>query len=104
MIWSLGDSEGLLRELREICRSGMWSKTIIVVPPVSANERRRRWEVVMDTLRSEGLATPPGSPDNALTGFVVDGRLHLVDSPRTDEVGYQAAFVRADERRVGALA
>lgn len=89
---------GLAWELSAVDQQQRWPTTLLVLPPLPADDLRRRWtrfEPLLDdtTMARHGLPTDPaytlvasGSPTRGWTGFV---------STRRDEWTYAAALATA---------
>lgn len=92
---TIGRTPGLAWELTHIVQSGHLGKTVLVVPPVDADEIRNRWKFVADALVSAGAGQHPLPADPAC---LVVARVRVGDGPMTaycadrrDEATYRAA-------------
>ena len=92
---TIGRTPGLAWELTHIVQSGHLGKTVLVVPPVDADEIRHRWKFVADALVSAGAGQHPLPADPAC--LVVarvrdgDGPMTAYCADRRDESTYRAA-------------
>ena len=92
---TIGRTPGLAWELTHIVQSGHLGKTVLVVPPVDADEIRHRWKFVADALVSAGAGQHPLPADPAC--LVVarvrdgDGPMTAYCADRRDEATYRAA-------------
>jgi hypothetical protein len=90
---------GLMWELDNITRRGLWGRTLVVVPPVPAGEIRRRWWVLGAARRAWPFDMPlPVDPAQVLALHVRNGRWAAEHADQRTEWTYAAALDVALER------
>jgi hypothetical protein len=78
----LGRTDGLGWELRELIRQRVLHKVILVLPPVEAEELRRRWERFSEIAQEQSTRVPKEIPEKAvLASFGDDGECEIHESP-----------------------
>ncbi len=88
-------NDGLRWELEAVSASGYWDKTLIVVPPVRAEQLRARWHGLLgDRLWPFTVPGPVADP-NALVLAFGNGQWHVISADRRTEWSYGAALERA---------
>jgi hypothetical protein len=94
---SLGRSEGLLWELRQLVERNLLGRALILFPPVGDAELRARWAAAAPALGAAS-AGPPLDPASTLVAVYDGDRLHAFTADQRDEAGYRAAIAAALER------
>jgi hypothetical protein len=90
---TLGRTEGLGWEIECLTRLGLWSKAVLIFPPVGAEELERRWRTFREIASRAGLhVTLPADPGGALVAVagVTDGMI-VYSGQRHDEWHYEDA-------------
>jgi TM2 domain-containing membrane protein YozV len=104
IIVTIGRTAGLQWELERINDLGLWSRVVLLFPPVAEKELLARWRIFRGATlaRVPGL-TLPAEPFGALAAVVRPGeRPTLYAGARRDEWGYRVALEAAWQGRAAA--
>jgi hypothetical protein len=90
----LGRTHGLSWEISKIVEFGLWHKTLLVVPPISYGELRRRWSDFRQLTVRLGVPVPDIPNVGNVLAIVpaVGPELSLFSASRRDETHYQLAL------------
>jgi hypothetical protein len=91
---------GLVWELQTLSAQRLWSKTLIVAPPVPDQTLQLRWQALTYALPGLGpFAVPlPTDPADILTLTAPDARWHVVTANRRTEWSYASALAESLRR------
>lgn len=88
-------NDGLRWELEAVSAYGYWDKTLIVVPPVRAEQLRARWHGLLGDRLGPFTVPGPVADPNALVLAFGNGQWHVISADRRTEWSYGAALERA---------
>ena len=94
---------GLIWELQTVSEQQLWSKTLIIVPPVADHEVRRRWQALGEQASNVGPFAVPLPTDSAqvLALIVSDAEWTAITANRRNEVSYAVALGETLHRLTG---
>jgi hypothetical protein len=90
----LGRTDGLAWEISKIIELGLWERTVLVFPPISHSELRRRWSEFRHLTRRLGAPVPDIPTPTHILAIVpaVGPEMFALGAPKRDEAHYQLAL------------
>ncbi len=101
VVMLVGDTSGVLSEVRKLVAMGALSKTLFVLPPVGLIELNVRWRSLRSCLTEEfGINLPEQPPHSGVVLQVDAGRkIHFTESPRIKRRSRSIGYLWSDYRR-----